>query len=181
MFFSTWYSSGTGAEFFHLLSAPGTVKCNPSLTFRMSKHLTHPYKEQWPWEEGRRAVHVIAWFLGLYSSSKKYRFTSSATDERMEYKCFAWVSGNVLLLSLLTVSHLYLIQNPGYIDSSFIPYIFFLSLNDILIVCVFSGINNSELLKMKEFDCCISSLPVLRNGIQLRMKNFLSRKKGLRA
>lgn len=62
------------------------------------------------------------------------------------------------------------------VSSSFIPYtkICFVSqiksLNDPFIASVFSAINNSELLAMEEFDCCVCSLPVLKDGIQLRIK-----------
>lgn len=163
--FSIWYSSGTGAEVFHLLSAPGTVKCNPSLAFRMSKHLTHPYKEQWPGEEGRRIAYVIAWFLGMYSSSKKYRFTSSVCLGVR--KCSTPHLCN-------SASLLYLIQILEYIASSFIPYtkICFLSLDNILIAYVFSGTNNSELLTMEEFGCCVSSLPVLKKWDSTQNQRF---------
>lgn len=135
----------------------------------------HPYKEQWLWEERGRTAHVMAWFLGQYPSSKNYRFKSSPADARMECECFAWILGNVLLRNYVTLPRL--ISNPkpwgALVPASYLTLKFAFSLRSLdglFVASVFSGINSSALLIMEEFDCCVCSLPVLKGGIQLRIK-----------
>lgn len=49
------------------------------------------------WEERGRIAHMMVKFLGYYPNSKKCGPISPPAEERMEYKFFARVRGNLLL------------------------------------------------------------------------------------
>lgn len=74
------------------------------------------------WEERGRIAHMMVKFLGYYPNSKKCGPISPPAEERMEYKFFARVWGNLLLdyvnLPQINISD----KTMRCIGSSFIPY-----------------------------------------------------------
>lgn len=96
------------------------------------------------WEERGKIAHMMVKFLGYYPNSKKCGSLSPPAEERMEYKFFARVRGNLLLLDYVNLPQIDISDKTmRYIGSSFIPYskICFLSqiksLDDLCIASVF--------------------------------------------